>query len=140
MSTYALVMVFTRLVGQQQDSCCHHGCSCAPSNDSCSAAGADSAHLTLHVSTRWQVQSKAGAWQPVMLKANQLAVFAGETLQHATAGRIPAAVHRVFLDPATNQTGVRQMYILPIAHPSALCRGMSVIRTPYQLQKMRSDP
>jgi hypothetical protein len=107
MTTYTLVLVFTRLMGQQQDPCCHHGCSCAPSDNSCSPAGAGSAHLTLHVITHWQVQSKAGAWQPVTLEANQVAVFAGEMLQHATAGRIPAAVHRVFLDPATNQTGVR---------------------------------
>ncbi len=56
-----------------------------------------------------QVQSPASDWQPVMLKANQVAVFAGKTLQHATAGRIPAAVHRVVLDPATYQTVVRRM-------------------------------
>ena len=78
------------------------------------------AGLKLLMELQMQVQSPAGGWQPVMLEANQVAVFAGETLQHATAGRIPAAAHRVFLDPATNQTGVRRMYILPIVHPSAL--------------------
>ena len=68
------------------------------------------AHLQkLHVELQLQVQSPSSdIWQPVTLGANQVAVFAGETLQHATAGRIPAAVHRVFLDPAaTNQAGVR---------------------------------
>ena len=74
------------------------------------------------MTTRWQVQSKEGAWQPVTLEANQVAVFAGETLEHATAGRIPAAVHRVLLDPSTNQTGVRCIPYpgLTIAHPCAL--------------------
>ena len=42
-----------------------------------------------------QVLSSAGTWQPVALGPNQVAVFAGETLKHATAGAVHAALHRV---------------------------------------------
>lgn len=63
--------------------------------------------LKLHMNTGSQVQSPAGEWQPITLKQNQVAVFAGEMLQHATCGRIKAAVHRVVLDPAAYQTVMR---------------------------------
>jgi hypothetical protein len=63
----------------------------------------------LHMTHGLQVQSPAGDWQPITLKQNQVAVFAGETLQHATCGRIKPAVHRVVLDPATYQTVVRHL-------------------------------
>ena len=50
-----------------------------------------------------QVLSSAGLWQPLALDHNQVAVFAGETLEYATAGAIHAALHRV------SQSEVRRM-------------------------------
>ena len=74
------------------------------------------------MTTVLQVQSPAGDWQPITLKQNQVAVFAGETLQHATAGRIKAAMHRVVLDPAAYQTVVRRLIRpWPQAFPRATC-------------------
>lgn len=43
----------------------------------------------------WQVQDANGAWRHVNMTAGQVAVFAGAMLEHATAGRISAAQHRV---------------------------------------------
>ncbi|KAK9804783.1 hypothetical protein WJX72_005156 [[Myrmecia] bisecta] len=42
-----------------------------------------------------QVQSSTGEWQDVVLGKDQIAVFAGHTLERATFGLIPTALHRV---------------------------------------------
>ncbi|KAK9804918.1 hypothetical protein WJX72_012019 [[Myrmecia] bisecta] len=42
-----------------------------------------------------QVQSSTGEWQDVTLGKGQIAVFAGYTLERATCGLIPRALHRV---------------------------------------------
>jgi hypothetical protein len=56
-----------------------------------------------------QVLSSAGLWQPVALGPNQVAVFAGETLEHATAGAIHAALHRVSQREVRRSPGFAQL-------------------------------
>ncbi len=62
-----------------------------------------------------QVLSSAGTWQPVALAQNQVAVFAGEALEHATAGAIHAALHRV------SQSEVRREPYCRLASAQLMC-------------------
>jgi hypothetical protein len=62
-----------------------------------------------------QVLSSAGTWQPVALTQNQVAVFAGEALEHATTGAIHAAVHRV------SQSEVRRTPCCYLAFAQLIC-------------------
>ena len=57
-----------------------------------------------------QVLSSAGTWQPVALGPNQVAVFAGETLEHATAGAVHAALHRVSQREVRRSPSFRSAY------------------------------
>lgn len=74
-----------------------------------------------------QVLSSAGIWQPVALAQSQVAVFAGETLEHATAGAIHAAVHRVSQSevrcgPCCCLVSAQLMCVLQLAvQPAAEC-------------------
>jgi isopenicillin N synthase-like dioxygenase len=43
------------------------------------------------------VQAQDGSWVPVSPSSQQLVVLVGHTLSWATAGRLPAALHRVVL-------------------------------------------